>query len=188
MACRNTCIASAKKIEMIRQIDNTTNDLEIIRTLFREYQDFLQIDLCFQSFDEELAALPGKYSVDRDGGLYIFEDEGSAGGCVAFYRVDATTCELKRLYVRPEFHGKGLGRALMDRAINDATEIGYETMILDTLRRLEGAGKLYQRLGFTEIEPYNVNPQPDVVYYAKPLNGGSVSSCCSAQNRPDKGG
>lgn len=153
----------------IRPIRNTPQDLETIRTLFREYQDYLQIDLCFQSFDEELAALPGKYGVENDGNLFVTEVDGEAIGCVAYYRVNETTCELKRLYVRPQFHGTGLGRALMDHALNDATKTGYQTMILDTLRRLEGAAKLYAKLGFSEIEPYNYNPQDDVVYFSKSL-------------------
>jgi GNAT superfamily N-acetyltransferase len=157
---------------MIRPIASTPEDLDTIRTLFREYQDFLQVDLCFQSFDEELDSLPGKYAVENNGGLYVLENGEEAIGCVAYYRVNETTCELKRLYVRPQFHGAGLGRALMERAIEDATRDGYQTMILDTLRRLEGAGKLYARFGFEEIEPYNYNPQDDVVYYSKSLASG----------------
>jgi len=154
---------------MIRIIENHADDLETIRTLFREYQDFIEVSLCFQSFDEELASLPGKYSVANDGCLYLAEHEGQPTGCVAFYRIDDSTCELKRLFVRPVFHKQGIGKALMDRAIHDAAKAGYQTMILDTLRRLESAGQLYQRLGFSEIEPYNVNPHPDVAYFTKSL-------------------
>jgi len=139
---------------MIRVIENEPGDLETIRTLFREYQDFIDVSLCFQSFDDELASLPGKYSADKDGCLYLAEFEGQASGCVAYYRIDETTCELKRLFVRPSFHKQGIGKALMNRAIEDAARTGYQTMILDTLRRLESAGRLYQRLGFSEIEPY----------------------------------
>jgi len=154
---------------MIRVIENDADDLETIRTLFREYQDFIDVSLCFQSFDDELASLPGKYSGAKDGCLYLAESDDQPVGCVAFYRIDETTCELKRLFVRPAFHKQGIGKALMNRAIEDATKAGYQTMILDTLRRLEGAGQLYQRLGFSEIDPYNVNPHPDVAYYSKSL-------------------
>lgn len=154
---------------MIRVVENDPDDLETVRTLFREYQDFIEVSLCFQSFDEELASLPGKYGLTRDGCLYLAESDGQPTGCVAFYRVDETTCELKRLFVRPSFHKQGIGKALMNRAIHDAAQVGYQTMILDTLRRLEDAGQLYQRLGFTEIEPYNVNPHPDVAYFEKSL-------------------
>jgi GNAT superfamily N-acetyltransferase len=154
---------------MIRIVKNDAPDLDSIRTLFREYQDFIGISLCFQSFDEELAALPGKYSKEQGGLLYLAEHDGKAAGCVAFYRMDDTTCELKRLFVRPQFHGKGLGRQLMDRAMTDAKDFGYDTMILDTLKRLVSAGKLYGQLGFSEVEPYNINPHPDVAYYSKQL-------------------
>lgn len=154
---------------MIRIIENDAGDLGAIRTLFREYQDFIEVSLCFQSFDEELASLPGKYSAAKGGCLYLAEHEGQPTGCVAFYRIDDTTCELKRLFVRPRFHKQGIGKALMNRAIEDAAKVGYQTMILDTLRRLESAGQLYQRLGFSEIEPYNVNPHPDVAYFEKSL-------------------
>ena len=154
---------------MIRQIQNDASDLESIRKLFCEYQGFIGISLCFQSFEEELDSLPGKYSAEKGGCLYLAESEDQSAGCVAFYKIDETTCELKRLFVRPEFQKLGLGRALMEKAISDASDAGYKTMILDTLRRLEDAGQLYQRLGFVEIEPYNVNPHPDVAYFSKPL-------------------
>ncbi len=158
-----------RKLFVIRKIQNDVDDLQSIRKLFSEYQDFIEISLCFQSFEEELDSLPGKYSSEHGGCLYLAEHDSQPAGCVAFYKIDNTTCELKRLFVRPEFHKLGLGRKLMETAIHDATDIGYQTMILDTLRRLESAGQLYQRLGFFEIEPYNVNPHADVAYYSKPL-------------------
>ena len=150
-------------------VEDDADDLDTVRTLFREYQDFINVSLCFQSFDEELASLPGKYSAEKRGSLYLAEIDGTPAGCVAYYRTDEQTCELKRLFVRPAFHRRGLGRALMDRAINDSTNAGYETMILDTLKRLEGAQELYDQLGFSEIEPYNVNPHEDVAYFSKSL-------------------
>lgn len=155
---------------MIRTVKDNPDDLESIRILFREYQDFIGISLCFQSFEEELDSLPGKYSIRNNGNLYLAESDDQPVGCVAFYRIDETTCELKRLFVRPAFQKLGMGRSLMERAIKDAADCGYQTMILDTLRRLERAGRLYQQLGFEEIEPYNVNPHPDVAYYSRPLH------------------
>lgn len=155
---------------MIRTVKDNPDDLESIRILFREYQDFIGISLCFQSFEEELDSLPGKYSIRNNGNLYLAESDDQPVGCVAFYRIDETTCELKRLFVRPAFQKLGMGRSLMERAIKDAADCGYQTMILDTLRRLESAGRLYQQLGFEEIEPYNVNPHPDVAYYSRPLH------------------
>ena len=155
---------------MIRTVKDNPDDLESIRILFREYQDFSGISLCFQSVEEELDSLPGKYSIRNNGNLYLAESDDQPVGCVAFYRIDETTCELKRLFVRPAFQKLGMGRSLMERAIKDAADCGYQTMILDTLRRLESAGRLYQQLGFEEIEPYNVNPHPDVAYYSRPLH------------------
>ena len=155
---------------MIRTVKDNPDDLESIRILFRDYQDFIGISLCFQSFEEELDSLPGKYSIRNNGNLYLAESDDQPVGCVAFYRIDETTCELKRLFVRPAFQKLGMGRSLMERAIKDAADCGYQTMILDTLRRLESAGRLYQHLGFEEIEPYNVNPHPDVAYYSRPLH------------------
>ena len=154
---------------MIRIVNTDPNDLGEIRKLFCEYQDFIGISLRFQSFEDELDSLPGKYSPECRGNLYLAELDGKTAGCVAYYQVDESTCELKRLFVRPDFQGRGLGRRLMNLAIEDATADQYETMILDTLRRLEGANVLYERLGFSEIEPYNVNPHPDVAYFSKPL-------------------
>lgn len=154
---------------MIRRILDHPGDIDTIRQLFREYQDFLGISLCFQSFEEELDSLPGKYSPEQNGSLYLAEHDGKAAGCVAFYRVDHTTCELKRLFVRPRFQKLGLGKSLMDIAIRDATGAGYQTMILDSLSRLEDACRMYKRFGFEEIEPYNVNPHADVKYFSRSL-------------------
>lgn len=139
-----------------------------IRALFREYNDFLGFDLCFQGFEEELAALPGKYAAPS-GRLYLALWNGEVAGCGAFYRFADGICEFKRLYVRPEFKGHGIGRAIMEQAIQDATLAGYHVMRLDSLRRLEEAGKLYITLGFREIAPYNHNPFDDVYYMERAL-------------------
>lgn len=155
---------------LIRVVDeDAAQQLDSVRDLFREYQDFLGVSLCFQSFEGELAALPGKYSASRDGCLYLAEKEGSDVGCVAFYRVDDSTCELKRLFVRPQFHQHGIGRSLLQRAISDAEKIGYRWMILDSLARLKPACELYRSLGFSLIDPYNENPHDDVLYFRKLL-------------------
>lgn len=160
----------------IQIIGDDSKELDSVRTLFREYQDFLGVSLCFQSFEDELAALPGKYSASDDGCLYLAvansnssKTNGRIAGCVAFYRVSESTCELKRLFVRPQFHRLGLGRLLMERACTDAKQAGYETMILDSLARLTAACKLYNSLGFSEIAPYNENPHADVLYFSKQL-------------------
>lgn len=155
---------------LIRIVDGrAAEQLDSVRDLFREYQDFLGVSLCFQSFEDELAALPGKYSESVDGCLYLAETNGSVSGCVAFYRVDESTCELKRLFVRPQFHKQGIGKSLMQRAIVDATAVGYRWMILDSLARLTAACTLYRSMGFSPIDPFNENPHDDVLYFRKSL-------------------
>ena len=160
-------------IELVQQPQ--TESLDQIRTLFREYEQFLGVSLCFQSFEQELASLPGKYCTQHNGALFLATDsDGKASGCVAIYEVDANpvdakVCELKRLFVRPEFQGRGLGRELMDIATAKAIDLGYRKMLLDTLARLEKACQLYRSLGFEQTQPYNENPHDDVLYFQKQL-------------------
>jgi ribosomal protein S18 acetylase RimI-like enzyme len=133
----------------------TMEDLDEIRLMLREYAAWLEIDLCFQNFEEELAGLPGEYSPPR-GRLLIAE----GGGCVAVRPIDDETCEMKRLYVRPEGRGLGLGRRLVLAIIKEARAIGYRRMRLDTMPKMGGAQRLYEALGFRDIEAYRYNPEP----------------------------
>lgn len=128
------------------------------RKLFLEYSDWLGFNLCFQNFEKELAELPGAYA-PPDGRLFLALHEGKLAGCVGLRKIGDGTCEMKRLYVRPEFRGKGIGRLLALKLIEDARALGYERMRLDTLpARMDDAIKLYRSLGFREIEPYYHNP------------------------------
>ena len=138
-------------------------DMAVVRTLFREYADDIGLDLAFQGFAAELVRLPGEYA-PHDGELLIAKEDGRPAGCVALKRFDATRCEMKRMYVRPDFRGRSLGRALAEAIIEAARERGYEAMLLDTLARLDAAIRLYRSLGFEVIPPYNDNPLPDVVH------------------------
>jgi ribosomal protein S18 acetylase RimI-like enzyme len=139
-------------------------DIEEIRRLFLEYASWLEIDLCFQGFDEELAQLPGDYA-PPGGRLLLAADNEGAAGCIGLRRLDHTRCEMKRLFVRGRFHGRGLGRALTDAVIAEAKKIGYERMLLDTLPpKMNRAIALYRSLGFEEIKPYYHNPVPGAIF------------------------
>ncbi|HEX6904377.1 MAG TPA: GNAT family N-acetyltransferase [Thermoanaerobaculia bacterium] len=142
-------------IDISEAID--TAAVEIVRGLFREYQEALGVDLSFQDFETELRTLPGDYVSPR-GRLLLALEDGAPAGCVAMRPLTGDTCEMKRLYVRPEFRAAGLGRQLAERVIAEARSIGYQRMYLDTLPTMSGAQRLYERLGFQEIPPYRYNP------------------------------
>jgi ribosomal protein S18 acetylase RimI-like enzyme len=141
--------------------------LEAARLIFREYAEQLGVDLQFQDFDAELAALPGDY-VAPGGGLLLAWVDGALAGCGAFRPLHdsdyANACEMKRLYVRRAFRRFGLGRQLAQALIDAATQAGYSSMLLDTLDEMEAARELYTSLGFEEIPPYYFNPLPGSHY------------------------
>ena len=137
--------------------------IEIARTLFREYEAFLQVDLCFQGFEAELAGLPGRYGPPR-GALLLAMEGNTAAGCVALRPIDAELCEMKRLFVRPHYLGWGIGKALAKAIIEKARKARYGRMVLDTLDKLEPALALYAQLGFKPCAPFYLNPLPGVVY------------------------
>jgi len=144
------------------------SQVALARELFREYAAALHVDLCFQNFDRELQELPGKYAPPAGRLLLAYHNDDSAGegvaGCGALRPLGPEVCEMKRLYVRPEFRGHGVGRALTMALIASAQEIGYRAMRLDTLPEMREAHKLYQQLGFHEIAPYCENPVEGVRY------------------------
>lgn len=134
-------------------------DLEEVRALFREYADWLAIDLSFQGFAEELRGLPGQYRAPG-GALFLCVVDQRPAGCIAVRPWEAGACEMKRLYVRKAFQGRGCGHYLAAQAIEWAARAAYDRMLLDTLPTMGTAQQLYERLGFREVEPYRFNPVP----------------------------
>ncbi len=164
-------------------------DLDAARELFVEYQRQIGVDLCFQNFAGELARLPGDYVAptgtlllavdgdgrggdDDDGGTGVGTGTGGAAACVAMRRWDAGACEMKRLYVRPAYQGRGLGRLLVERALAWAAAQGYGRILLDTLPTMTAAQRLYEQLGFVDIEPYRTNPVAGARYMGLRLGAG----------------
>lgn len=146
-------------------------DMNVVREMFREYQQWLGVDLCFQDFDTELAELPGKYA-PPGGEIYIARSGEQVAGIVAVRggpKISAETSEMKRLYVREGWRGRNLGRQLADMSVGFAQKAGYRKMVLDTLPHLMTAKAMYARMGFKEIAPYYENPLQGVVYMEKIL-------------------
>lgn len=137
----------------------TPEHLEVARTLFREYADSLGFDLSFQNFEQELAELPGDYA-PPDGRLYLAFEGKRPAGCIALRKISDDDCEMKRFYVCPLFRGKGLGKRLAALVIEEAREIGYKRMVLDTVPGMKRAISLYRALGFKPIPAYRKNPVP----------------------------
>ncbi|HEY0787560.1 MAG TPA: GNAT family N-acetyltransferase [Thermoanaerobaculia bacterium] len=139
-------------------------ELEEVRTLFMEYARSLDFSLCFQSFDEEVARLPGMYAPPK-GALLLARVDGEAAGCAGLHELEDGIAEMKRLFVRPRYRDLGLGRALAQRILDEARAIGYRKMRLDTIQgTMDPAIRLYRRMGFVPIEPYRPNPIAGALY------------------------
>lgn len=143
------------------QVLEGTDQIDQVRALFKEYASSLDIDLCFQNFETELADLPGDYAPPR-GALFIARSTQKIVGCCALRPLDnadyPNACEMKRLYVRPALRGCGLGRRLAEAVLQAAQQAGYTYVLLDTLSEMETARAMYQDLGFVEVAPYYYNP------------------------------
>ena len=156
-------VPSVLKLLTFAQAESPTQIAQA-RELFLEYAQSLGFDLCFQNFEKELAGLPGDYA-PPEGRLLLVEYEGQLAACVALHKLDAGICEMKRLYLRPQFRGKGLGRALAERIIAEARQVGYQRMRLDTVEPvMKDAVEMYRKLGFKEIAPYRPNPIAGTMY------------------------
>jgi ribosomal protein S18 acetylase RimI-like enzyme len=147
-------------------VEASQDDLDPIRRLFTEYESEIGVDLCFQGFAQELAALPGNYAPPR-GRLLLARMGGEVIGCVALrpLKNSRDVCEMKRLFVRPEARGRGIGRLLVERILSAARAAGYSRIRLDTLQSMSAAQAMYRAFGFREIPAYYANPLPGVVYF-----------------------
>jgi putative acetyltransferase len=161
---------------MLRVISADSREaVQTAAMLFREYAASLTVDLSFQEFETELAELPGEYAPPQGRLLLAFIEGSSEGhlgseasglaGCVALRQIDRTTCEMKRLYIRPQFRGQGVGRGLARAVMDAARRMGYRRMRLDTLPEMAEAQALYRSLGFREIPSYRFNPVPGARFF-----------------------
>ena len=151
-----------RSFHIARAVD--AQQLAAVRNLFVEFVSSLDFDLNFQDFDKELTSLPGKYAPPLGELLLASVDEIPAG-CIALRPLDNVTCEMKRLWVRPEFRGIGLGRMLAERIVAASEDLKYGKMKLDTVASMVSATSLYRSLGFVETEPYTFNPLDDAMYF-----------------------
>ncbi|KXK49589.1 MAG: GCN5-related N-acetyltransferase [Chlorobi bacterium OLB5] len=143
---------------------NSPELTEAAKMLFRDYEKWLNVSLCFQGFEEEVNTLPGKYA-PPEGRLYIVRQNEKYTGTIALRKIDEGICEMKRLYLIPECRGKGIGHKLVSLIIDDARKIGYKKMRLDTIKeKMPKAVEIYKKYGFKEIEPYYHNPNPHTLF------------------------
>jgi putative acetyltransferase len=149
-------------IEIIQA--ETSEQIETARKLFREYEAWFGMNLCFQNFDEEVANLPGKYAAP-EGRLFLAFSDGKIAGCIALRKLEDGICEMKRLFVKDEFRGQKIGIKLIEKLFEEARNIGYEKMRLDTFPSKMGkAVSLYESYGFREIAPYYHNPYGETLF------------------------
>jgi len=141
-----------------------TAEMDVVRTLFREYQQWLGIDLCFQNFEKELSELPGCYK-EPEGAIFLAKEGHEVVGCIAIRPRTSKEAELKRLYVTSKARGKGYGKLLLAHAIEMARSAGYESLVLDTLPIMKAAKALYMGSGFRKTAPYYHNPLEGAAYY-----------------------
>jgi putative acetyltransferase len=160
---------------MLTIVDASSGErLAEVRQLFQEYAASVGVDLCFQGFAQELEALPGRYE-PPEGRLLLALWNQEAAGCVALQPLLNDICEMKRLYVRPDYRRYGVGRALAEHVIGQAGAAGYSSMRLDSLPSMGPAIQLYRRLGFRDIAPYRPNPVPGAVFLELPLAAQTTS-------------
>lgn len=160
-------VSSSAAVPVIRDAEGAA-DMETVRELFIEYQAAINVDLCFQGFDEEVSSLPGRY-VRPLGCLLLAFDGDRAAGVVGMWLLDDGVAEMKRLYVRPPWRNCGLGRRLALAVVDAAGDAGYKSLYLHTLEFMTGARKLYRSMGFVDIPAYDDIPMDGSLYMERTL-------------------
>ncbi|MEW6411589.1 MAG: GNAT family N-acetyltransferase [Candidatus Zixiibacteriota bacterium] len=161
---------------MVEIIQATTKEhLAAVYELFREYIESLGFDLSFQNIEEEIANLPGEYA-PPEGRLYLALCDGQPAGCVGLRQLSSVICEMKRMWVRPQFRGKKIGHTLAEKVVEDARAIGYRKMVLDTIDTMAEAMAIYRSLGFKSVQPYYYNPIDGATFFEKDLTEDTVKS------------
>ncbi len=150
-------------IELVVDVAQSQDRVEDARNLISEYAASLGVDLCFQNFDEEMATFPSEYS-PPSGALFLALHQNDSVGCVALRRISDQICEMKRLYVKAEYRGRGLGKLLIESVIERARKMGYKAIRLDTLPSMKEAISIYTKMGFKPIKAYRPNPVPGTLY------------------------
>jgi ribosomal protein S18 acetylase RimI-like enzyme len=170
-------VTAVDAFRLVRVSENIPEAVDQVRRLLQEYERELDVDLCFQGFEEELRSLPGAYGGRRARLLAAYLGREIVG-CVALRELDRGTAELKRLFVRPAARGSGLGRRLVNQVLKEASGLGYQRVRLDTLPSMAAARSLYRDLGFREIAAYTVNP----------VDGAAFMELALAEERRGRGG
>ena len=154
-----------RKVEIVSA---SGQEIDAIRDLWREYWDSLALPPDFQNFTEENRTLPGVYALPK-GRLLLALVQGKPAGTIALRPLSKSSCEAKRLYVRPSYRGEGLGRALLDQLVKEARGAGYQEIFGDTLKSMTSALQMYSQIGFFEVGPYSSSPTPDAIFLKLPL-------------------
>lgn len=144
----------------------TKEDYETVKLLFREYAAMINIDLAFQKFDDELSDISKMYA-PPSGGIILCKVDEKFAGCIAIRKIGDSICELKRMYVNSRFEGRGIGKGLLEKALDLAVNYNYKLIRLDTLNYMAPAIYLYKQYGFYQIEPYYFNPNITAVFLRK---------------------
>ncbi|MFN3231917.1 MAG: GNAT family N-acetyltransferase [Alphaproteobacteria bacterium] len=154
------------EIEIVEALEGP--DIDAAKALIRAYVAWLGVDLSHQGFEAEMETFPGQYAPPK-GALLLVRVDGVPAGVVGLRPLDGDICEMKRLWVAPEFSGFGLGRRLCTRFLEEGCRLGYRTVRLDTVARAQAANHIYRSMGFREIPAYRYNPEPDALYFERSL-------------------